>query len=696
MVFQINVPVGEARPGETAPYRFYKCKDQALTRPSGYKAKTVYEFINEACSKGKGSAVAYRDLVDVQVETKKVTKVVDGEQQEVSKEWIYYKLSPYRYLLFSEWRELIHDLGRGLVALGLEPNQKDRLHIYAATQYRWMATFLATTSQNIPIVTAYDTLGELGLVHLMRQTGLVAMFTDNALLPLLVLAFKQYDGIKYLIHAEPIDENDKRQGGAIYKKAHDALETLKKEHPGLKVVLFAELVQLGKDHPDIQPSPPRPDDLACIMYTSGSTGTPKGVVLKHENIVAGVAGVLAVVGRDMISSEDVVIAFLPLAHIFELVFELITFYWGATLGYANVKTLSDTSVRECQGDMKELHPTIMVGVAAVWETIKKGILAQVSAQPPFAQKVFWTAYKAKMAMVNRGIPGSGVIDNLIFKKVKQATGGRLRLCLNGGLPLLHETQAFISNLLLPMLIGYGLTETCANTCVVLPQHFEQGVAGAVVGSVTVKLVDVADAGYFAKDNRGEVCIRGAPVMLEYYENEKETKEAIDEEGWFHTGDIGEWTASGNLKLIDRKKNLVKTLNGEYIALEKLESAYRANLLVHNICCYADADHSKPIGIVVPNEAAVRQFAADKGIYKSADGADWVEMCSNTKLSNAITKLLVLTAKLHGLAGIELILGIVLVEEEWTPQNGFVTLAMKLQRKKILESVKPEVDALYGK
>lgn len=689
----VNVPVGEARPGETAPRRNANLKNlEVLKRPVGYKANTVYEFILEAIEKGGSRrAIGYRDVVEVHKEKKKVKKMVDGQEVQVDKTWMYYEMSDYKYETYKELNTFIHQYARGLITLGVKPSGENKLQIFASTSHKWMKTFLACQSQSIPIVTAYDTLGEAGITHSLVQTESVAVFTDNALLANLINPLKKAKAVKFIIHSEEINPEDKRQDGELYANAQKAKEEILAIRPDIKIISLDEVLALGK-HADVAVHPPKPEDLSCIMYTSGSTGDPKGVVLKHENIVSGIAGVSFIVNHKFINEKDRIIAFLPLAHIFELVFELIVFYWGGILGYANVKTLSDTSTRNCVGDMKAFQPTIMVGVAAVWETIKKGIMAQISKQPPFTQKLFWAAFNYNQKSWK--IPGvSYLIQTIIFKKVKAATGGNLRYVLNGGSPLSKDTQIFISNLLAPMLIGYGLTETVANTTVVSPDHFELDVQGALSGAITVKLIDVEDAGYYAKNDQGEILIRGGPVTPEYFKNEKETKDAFDEEGWFKTGDIGEWTATGQLKIIDRKKNLVKTLNGEYIALEKLESVYRSNEFVSNICCYADVSHSKPICIVFPNESAIKKLAHEMNLTSSSE--EEVHKALHDKNLNAkVLASLVATAKSQGLNGIELVAGVVFVDEEWTPQNGFVTSAQKLQRKKILEANKQAVDDLY--
>ena len=221
-----------------------------------------------------------------------------------------------------------------------------------------------------------------------------------------------------------------------------------------------------------------------------------------------------------------------------------------------------------------------------------------------------------------------------------------------------------------MLLGYGLTETGANASIVEHTQFELGSLGTILGSLTAKLIDVPDAGYLAKNNQGEILLKGKPITKEYYKNEKETAEAFTEDGWFRTGDIGEWTSNGGLKIIDRRKNLVKTLNGEYIALEKLESVYRSNPLVFNLCVYADISKVKPIAIVVPIEAHLRLHLIDEKIYTADElkSKSLAILCHDIKVVHTVTHSLIATGKAQGLRGIELLQSVVLLDEEWTPQN----------------------------
>jgi long-chain acyl-CoA synthetase len=360
------------------------------------------------------------------------------------------------------------------------------------------------------------------------------------------------------------------------------------------------------------------------------------------------------------------LTYLPLAHILEFVFENATLFWGGTMGYGNAKTLSDGSMRNCKGDIREFKPTILVGVPAVFETVKKGILAQLSKANFVARNLFWGGMTAKAFLLAAGLPGAGVLDAVVFKKIKDATGGRLRILMNGGGPIAKDTLKFISYAIAPMISGYGLTETTAMGALQDPQAWNPESLGDIPASIEIKLVDFLEAGYSVKNTppQGEILIRGGTVTPGYYDNEEETKSAFTEDGWFQTGDIGEFDHYGHLRIIDRKKNLVKTLNGEYIALEKLESVYRAHSVVGNICVYAAADEVKPIAIIVPAEPALVKIAHAHGI----EGESLGSLVHKEDLKRIVLKELQAAGKAGNLRGIEIIDGVVLADEEWTPQN----------------------------
>jgi len=690
--FTVEVPGVQKKDGETIPRRNVRVKDGLKTRPDPNVA-TVYDILKWSSDKfGNAKALGKRRLIKMHQENKKVKKVIDGKEQEVDKKWTYYELSGYEYFSFSEYEQLALKAGCAFRALGLQPRQ-DRAHLFAATHPFWLAFAHGAASQSLPIVTAYDTLGEEGLKHSLLQTKAKAIFLDPHLLTKLINPLKDAKDIQNVIY----NDDDAPTTQAEPEKLKADIKKLTEAHPHLKVLSWTEFIKLGEDN-KCEPTPPEPEDLACIMYTSGSTGTPKGVLLKHKNVVAAVAGVDLIVGP-YLGPGDGLLTYLPLAHILEFVFENACLFWGGTMGYGNPKTISDNSMKNCKGDIAEFRPTILVGVPAVWETVKKGIMAKVGKLNPISKNLFWGALAAKNFLLDHSayVPmsefGADVVDSVVFKKVTEATGGRLRLCMNGGGPVAKETQRFISMCIAPMISGYGLTETAAMGALTDPLAWTDTALGEIPGSVEVKLVDFADAGYYSTNTppQGEIWIRGGSVTEGYLDLEKENKESFTEDGWFKTGDIGQFDQYGLLSIIDRKKNLVKTLNGEYIALEKLESVYRSCPVVGNICVYAAQDKNKPIAIVVPAEAALKQLASQNGI----NGTGLEDLCDNKQVNDVVLKEMQAAGKKGGLAGFEMIEGVVLADEEWTPQNGLTTSAQKLNRKGIQDKYKSDIKKAYG-
>jgi long-chain acyl-CoA synthetase len=687
--FTIEVPGARKRDGETIPRRNHRSKNGLVStlHPSIF---TVWDIVCSSSKRyGDGKATGKRKLIRIHEETKNIKKKIEGKEQDVEKKWQYCELSPYEFCSFTEHKTNALRVGYGFRALGMAAG--DRVHLYAATHPHWLLTAHGAASQSLPIVTAYDTLGEEGLKHSLLQTQAKSIFLDPHLLTKLFEPLKEAKSIQNIIY----NDDNAPPFAAEPEKTRADIEKLKDVHPWLTVISFSELLRKGEKNP-VDPVPPKAEDLCCIMYTSGSTGTPKGVLLTHKNVVAAIAGADTVVG-EFLGPGDGLLAYLPLAHILEFVFETACIFWGGTLGYGHPKTISDNSVRNCRGDIVEFKPTVLVGVPAVWETVKKGILAKVSKMNPIVKNIFWGSLSAKSFMMeNAGyLPfaslGTSLIDTIVFSKMRDATGGKLRFCMNGGGPIAKETQRFISMCIAPMIGGYGLTETSGMGALQDPLAWTDTALGEVPGGVEVKLVDFPDAGYYCtnKPPQGEIWIRGDSVASGYLDLKEETKESF-REGWFLTGDIGEFDASGNLRIIDRKKNLVKTLNGEYIALEKLESIYRSIAIVSNVCVFVAEGRNKPIAIVVPNEPALGDLAVNYGIH----GLTLEELCHNTTLNRLVVDEMQACGRKGGLGGIELIEGVVLSKEEWTPENGLVTPSQKLHRKNIVEKYKVQIKIAY--
>ncbi|PTB68319.1 acetyl-CoA synthetase-like protein [Trichoderma citrinoviride] len=660
--FTIEAPGYEKVPGETIPRRHPAAKDGLLTKPAD-DVHTVFDIVRRSAREYPNHlAVGHRKLIELHKEIKKVPKNVDGQVVEVDKEWQFFELTKFDFMTFKEYETLVLQLGSGLRKLGLTPGSS-RLHLFATTSVSWISMSHACASQAISIVTAYDTLGESGVEHSLVQTDAEAMYIDPHLLKTAAGPIRRSKVKTVIVNEDCIFTS----GGEI--------EAFKQENPDIRVITWEELRELGKDNM-VEPSPGAPSDVFCIMYTSGSTGLPKGACITHEALVAG----------GTVSDKEVVLAYLPLAHIFEMALENLVLFIGGCLGYGNPRTLSDTSMRNCAGDMRELRPTVMVGVPQVWETVKKGVMAKLDTSSPVVKSLFWGAFSYKSFMSRNKLPLASIFDSIVFSKVRQLTGGRLRFTMNGASGISDSTKQFLSLVLAPMLTGYGLTETCANGALGNPLEYTANSIGPVSGAIEVKLVSIPDIGYSteAKVPQGEIWMRGLPIMKEYFNNPEETAKALTPDGWFKTGDIGEFDADGHLRVIDRVKNLVKMQGGEYIALEKLEAVYRGSQMVANVMIHADPEHNRPIAIIMPNEKVLAAKAQELGV-------DEHSMHHDSKVQAAVLKDLQTVAKRSGLSGLETIGGVVITDAEWTPDSGLVTATQKLNRKVIKENFKTQID-----
>ncbi|GAA5983721.1 hypothetical protein JCM11641_001727 [Rhodosporidiobolus odoratus] len=718
-----TVEVGPpAQPGQSRTRRYHATADKLVDSPSP-EVKVIADLLAHSVkTRPDNEAVGWREVVQVHIEEKEVTKNVGGKEVKEKKSWQYFELSPYKTMTYRELGAHVKDAASALVKLG--HTRETIFNIYSQTGVHWQVMANACATQGITFATAYDSLGESGLEHSLLEPSVHGVFTNAALLPTLSAVLSRTPSVKVLIY-------DGSPREFSLPATSRALDKIKQERPDVKLVVWDDFVKLGGAYPK-EPQLPKPEDTALIMYTSGSTGAPKGVELTNANVVAVVAGTMAMV-QQLITPDARFIAFLPLAHIFEFAVELTILHVGIVMGYGTVKTLSDLSVRNCVGDIREWKPTIMVGVPAVWEQIRKGILSKAAASGKVANAVFHGSLSLKH--YTRGIPlfgrfVGGVLDAVVFKAVKQGTGGKLKYVVNGGAGLSVSTHEFLQNTITPYTIqGYGGTETAAISVVCPPWIAQAGIIGVPTPAVEIQLRDFEEAGYLVTNDppQGEICLRGPTVMKSYckvsllssligsgiwrrtddrdeprVKQPELTKEAITEDGWYLTGDIGQLNSDGTYSVIDRKKNLVKLQGGEYIALERLESILKSCSYVSNIMVHADPNASRPMAIVVPHESNLKNLLRsnpsllrDSVPDGSVDKADWTaDVCRNEKVRKAVLDDLNAVGKKSGLKPLEQLQTVVLCPEEWTPQNGFLTAAQKLQRKLIVKEYEEEIEANY--
>merc|ERR1711892_1405843 len=346
----------------------------------------------------------------------------------------------------------------------------------------------------------------------------------------------------------------------------------------VQLVSFWDTVAKGKKNvnnnngeTNTDPIPPTPESPCIIMYTSGSTGTPKGVIVTHKNLLKAVNAYLYQLNSITVSSADMYIGYLPLAHVLELIAENMMLVFGVSIGYSSPFTLTDKSTmiqKGASGDASILKPTMMACVPLVLDRIYKGVHENVKKKGEFFEKLFGFCVQYKKAAASRG-ESTPIMDKLIFKGVKALIGGRIRVIFTGGAPLSPESHEFIRTCMgCPLLQGYGLTETAACATIM---HFEENSTGRVgppIHGVNIRLENWEEGNYRVTDKppRGEILIGGEHIAAGYYKQPDQTAEAffIDDNGmrWFRSGGIGQVEEDGTLKIIDRKKDLVKLQSGE--------------------------------------------------------------------------------------------------------------------------------------
>ena len=595
------------------------------------------------------------------------------------KTFSYYHLSHYEWMTAGVFYEKATSFGKYL-AQAME--EKDILCIFASTSVEWQIVAHAAWSQNITISTAYDTLGADGLLHSLKETEADVLYCTSDQFEVLIQVLPNYD-LSTVYFKQGLNTTEEETSAYI--------ETLEDY---CMVIQLDDAIEAGMKL-DLPARPPQTTDVACIMYTSGSTGHPKGVVISHANMMATIGSGNAMLD-DSINSDDILIAYLPLAHILELSLETCCMAMGIRMGYGSPRTLTEQFTRRCQGDLNELGPTVMAGVPLVWDTIKKEIMGKVLKTPKPVQAIFWGAVWLKQFSVKHGLPTAKLAD-VFFKKIRQQTGGNLKVALSGGAKLNNETQMFLTTVLCPIYVGYGLTETMGMGCLLTPAAGHMpGVVGFPVPSLELKLVNVEDAGYFTTSNppQGEIWLRGPSICVGYYKQPEKTAQDITKDGWFKTGDIAEIApldtsniqkhnevncTTGVLRIIDRKKNLVKLSNGEYIALESLESVYKQHPMAVNVMVTANTECKLPVIVVQVKEPMYKAFAEKHG----------------KQVTVAFLKSLRDTGKEYDLKGTKLVGGVVISEEEWTPQNGMLTAAMKLHRRSIEKTYKRKIDEAFA-
>lgn len=682
-----SVPVGDNFAERVDP----EFKGNLLNIPSN-GAKTLFEIFDRSLAKN-GSSVCMRKRKFIGWKSKKVKEF----GPEITD------------LTYNQVGEQAYKFGAALAATGCVPSdavatlekvdKPCRIAIFENTCAEWMIAAVGAFSQSIGVATVYATLGIDSVAEAVVDNSISAIVCNKTNVLYLVENAKNMPCLKTIIYTNDLVGDD---------MVVDMPTSLP---DGLTVITFDDFVASG-DTAKYPVIPPTPESAAVIMYTSGSTGKPKGVVVKQSAIVAGCAAGERKLG---LHAGVKYLGYLPLAHIMELMYEFNVLASGASISYADPKSLTATGAYPA-GALEVFAPTHMVAVPKIWDTIKKAIVAKVALSSPVAQALVNTALQWRAFAITIGLD-TPLFNVLVFKKFKKFIGGNLEHALSGGGPLNGEVQNFIRVAFgFPLVQGYGLTETCAGLTVQSTDDMRNGIVGSPIPCVEVRLdstpdiCDKAGVAYLSTDRkdvdgndiwgRGEIMLRGENVTTGYYMMPEKTKEVYID-GWFATGDIGQFMEDGSIRIVDRKKNLVKLKSGEYVALEKMEMVYGncdfVDAIAGGICCYGDGDMDRCIALFQIAKPASMQWAKKTGLIgETEQEGDWEKVKSSKALYAHVMECFKKEHANSDLSHIEKLIAVAMLEDPWTPENGCLTAANKLQRRKVIDDFATEFEEVRKK
>ncbi|GMH00425.1 hypothetical protein Nepgr_002264 [Nepenthes gracilis] len=588
-------------------------------------------------------------------------KIVDG------------KAGNFVWLTYKDVYGIVMKVGASIRSCGV--NKGGRCGIYGANCPEWVISMQACNAHGLYCVPLYDSLGASAVEFIICHAEVSIAFVEEKKIPEVLKTLA--NTMKYLKTLVSF--------GNVTTEQQEAAKRF-----GLVMYSWDEFLLLGTTQQCDIPAK-RKTDICTIMYTSGTTSEPKGVMISHETIVTVVSGVnysLESINEELRES-DVYLSYLPLAHIFDRVLEELLVSVGASIGYwrGDIKLLSE--------DIRELKPTIFCAVPRVLDRIYSGLKEKISSGGLVKRALFNIAYSYKLQNMRKGYKheeAAPSFDKIVFSKVKEGLGGNIRLILSGGAPLAPCVETFLRVVTCAhVLQGYGLTESCAASFVAKPNEMSMiGTVGPPAPNVDVCLESVPEMGYDALSSipRGEICIRGSTLFTGYYKREDLTKE-VTVDGWFHTGDIGEWQSDGCMKIIDRKKNIFKLSQGEYVSVENLENIYGLSSEIDAIWIYGNSFKSFLVAVVNPNKQALEFWAEENGV-----AGNFCSLCQNPEVKAYILGQLNRVAKESKLKGFEFIKAVHLDPTPFDMDRDLLTPTFKKKRPQLLNYYKEVIDSLY--
>ncbi|XP_018115415.1 acyl-CoA synthetase long chain family member 1 protein L homeolog isoform X2 [Xenopus laevis] len=578
---------------------------------------------------------------------------------------------PYEWISYKEVAERAEFVGSALLHRGFKPSPDQFIGIFAQNRPEWTIVELGCYTYSMVAVPLYDTLGAEAITYIINRADLSVVFCDSPEKAKLLLSNVEKGEtpvLRTIVLMNPFDSDLVERG----KKC------------GVELVSLKDVEEEGKANRE-KPKPPKPDDLAVVCFTSGTTGNPKGAMLSHKNIVSNSAGFMKVTENALtMNANDIHVSYLPLAHMFERLVQCVVLCHGARIGFfqGDIRLLMD--------DLKALQPTIFPVVPRLLNRMFDRIFGQ--ANTPVKRWMLEFASKRKEAELRSGIiRNDSFWDKIIFHKVQESLGGKVRLMVTGAAPVSPTVLTFLRAALgCQFYEGYGQTECTAGCSLTIPGDWTAGHVGAPMPCNHVKLVDVEEMNYLAAKGEGEVCVKGSNVFQGYLKDEEKTAEALDKDGWLHTGDIGKWLPNGTLKIIDRKKHIFKLAQGEYIAPEKIENIYTRSEPVVQVFVHGESLQAFLVGIIVPDPENVINWAKKRKFEGSYE-----ELCKNKDFKNAILEDLLKLGKEAGLKTFEQVKDIALCSEMFSIENGLLTPTLKAKRPELRKSFKDQIEELYA-
>ena len=566
----------------------------------------------------------------------------------------------YQPTTYNQLADQVKNFALGLRELGL--GFGDRVAMLAENSERWAVADLGILSLGAVNVPMFYTSTPAQVSYIVQDSGskIICVSTKRQLEKVKSF-FDQVIELEKVIIFDELDELDDPHTLTF----NQVLEIGKKIENGQQIYQESSCLV-------------EPDNIATIIYTSGTTGNPKGSILTHDNLMSNVKSGLSILEID---PDDQFLSFLPLSHVFErMAGYYIPIYRGACISYAQ----SPLTVRE---NMGEVCPTVMASVPRLYEMMHDRILKQVKSGSALRQKIFHWAVgvgrkvsELKQKGRNPGLilsQQAALADKLVFSKLKAVTGGRLRFFVSGGAPLPQSIAEFFHAAGILILEGYGLTETSPVISVNTLDSFKFGSVGKPIPGVEVEIA-----------GDGEILTRGPHVMMGYHNKPEQTAEAIDEEGWFHTGDIGHFDEEGFLRITDRKKNILVLSNGKNVAPQPIENAIKQSSYINQIMLLGD-NQKTVAALVVPDFDSVKSFAQEQGISTSSLS----DLLTDKSIIQLIKK--EISQYTSDFSDFEQVRQFHLIDREFTAETDEMTPTLKLKRNVIMKNFADQINQIYS-